>query len=248
MPGKSFDRVADHYDRTRGGERRGGAAAAAIAPWIVGRRVVELGIGTGVVGLGLAGRGHRVCGVDLSEPMLQRAVDRLGPCVARADVDALPFASDSVDTAIFVWVLQLVDEPKRSMAEAARIVRPGGRVIVVSADGDDHSVDEIAAAMAPLLAIRQPNRSREAVRHSAPPDLTLIEEGFTPWNDFEGSATQQVELIEQRSYSSLFDLDDDAWREHVEPVLTALRAMPDPDRMRPRRNRHPLLVWEVTGP
>lgn len=70
---------------------------------------------------------------------------------------------------------------------------------------------------------------------------------FAPWGDFEGTRAEQIELIERRSYSTLFELDAATWDEHVEPVLERLRAMPDPGRARPRRNRHPLLVWDVVS-
>ena len=45
----------------------------------------------------------------------------------------------------------------------------------------------------------------------------------------------------------MFDLDDTTWTAVVEPVLQQLRALPDPDRPRVRRNRHPLLTWSVSA-
>ncbi len=76
--------------------------------------------------------------------------------------------------------------------------------------------------------------------------LTLEHDGFTGWDEFASSVSDQIAGIEQRIYSSMFDIDDATWERVVEPVLTKLRALPDPDRMRQRRNRHPLLVWTVT--
>ena len=58
--------------------------------------------------------------------------------------------------------------------------------------------------------------------------------------------TAEADAIERRIYSSLFDVDDEAWARVVVPVIDALRALPDPDRPRRRRNRHPLLAWTVT--
>ena len=245
MPGQSFDRVADHYDATRGGELRGDHLAEAIAPWVPAGRTVELGVGTGVVALGLTARGHDVVGLDLSAEMMRPAVDRLGPRVAQADIDALPLPDDSVDCAVFVWVLHLVNDAAATMREAARVVRPGGRVIAVSADPDNHPDDEIGAAMGPLMVLRQPARSTAVLRDRAPASYTLEHDGFTPWNEFEDSATAEVELIEKRSYSPLFDIDDEQWRTVVEPVLDRLRALPDPEAPRLRKSRNPLLVWRV---
>jgi ubiquinone/menaquinone biosynthesis C-methylase UbiE len=98
MPGTSFDRVASIYDATRGGERRGESFADALAPWIIGPTVVELGVGTGVIANGLRRHGIDPVGLDLSESMLRLAVDRLGKRVAIAEVDALPLPRACVAT------------------------------------------------------------------------------------------------------------------------------------------------------
>lgn len=240
MPGLSFERVADHYDATRGGTRRGDHVADALASWVVGPRVVEVGIGTGVVAAGLRRHGFAVAGVDLSEAMLRAALDRVGGAVARADADALPVPAAAIDTLYFVWVLHLVDDPVATLREAARVVRPGGRVIAVAARPETHPDDEIGTAMAGLPA---PARSDDSLGDLAPSDLQLDHHGDLPWNDFEGTPAQQIEMIERRSYSSLFDMDDATWANDVQPVIDLLRALPDPDRPRLRRNRHPVYVW-----
>ncbi len=247
VPGRSFDRVAHQYDASRGGERRGGHFAAAIAPWIVGRRVLEAGVGTGTIAQGLRSAGHDIVGVDLSEAMLRPALKRIGPAVAIADADCLPVADDAVDTVVLVWVLQLVDDPAVTLAEAARVVRPGGRVVTVLSFSDDDPADEMATILSGLQAIRVQGRGLDPVLGVAPPTLDLVHSGFTPWQEFPGSPAEQVRSIEARSFSSLFDLDDETWGRVVEPVLDALRSMPDPDAARTRRNRHPLVVWEVRG-
>jgi hypothetical protein len=77
------------------------------------------------------------------------------------------------------------------------------------------------------------------------PGLSLVHQGFTPWDGFPSTVTDEIDHIENRIYSSLFDVDDATWTTVVEPVLGQLRALPDPDRPRDRRNRHPLLVWDV---
>ncbi len=79
-----FDELAEQYDQTRGGEGRGDEYAAdldAVLPR--GRGVVlDVGVGTGVVALGLARRGRAVLGLDVSAPMLARA--RPPRCPSRA--------------------------------------------------------------------------------------------------------------------------------------------------------------------
>jgi ubiquinone/menaquinone biosynthesis C-methylase UbiE len=82
-----FDQLAEHYDETRGGEHRGDEYAADIdAQLPLGEGpILEIGVGTGVVALGLCRRGRDVFGLDLSAPMLARARLRLGPVVVRSD-------------------------------------------------------------------------------------------------------------------------------------------------------------------
>ncbi len=246
MPGTSFDRVAAIYDETRGGERRGDHFADDLAPWIAGPTVVELGVGTGVIANGLRRHGIDVVGFDLSGSMMRAAVDRIGERVAMADVDRLPIADDCVDTAYFVWVLQLVPDPVATLREAARVVRPGGRVIAVLSIGEYSSDDEIAPIFDGLAALRTERLSRSEIVAADLRTMALEHEGFTGWDEFESSVTEQIHGIENRIYSSMFDVDDATWADVVEPVLDQLRTLPDPDRPRLRRNRHPLLVWTIS--
>lgn len=246
MPGTSFDRVAAIYDETRGGQRRGDRFADAIAPWVVGERVIELGVGTGVIAHGLRRHGVDLTGFDLSAAMLRGALGRLGPRVAVADVEQLPLADDSVDTAIFAWVLHLVADIGATLREAARVVRPGGRVVAIVADGEDHPDDEMATIFAGLEPLGSANRRSEAALDAAPAELALEYRGFTAWETFPAVPNEQADLVEQRGYSMLFDVDDATWERVVVPVIERLRSMPDPDQPYDRRNRHPIIVWTVT--
>ncbi len=247
MPGTSFDRVADIYDETRGGQERGDHFADSLAAWIIGPRVIELGIGTGVIAHGLQRHDIDVVGVDLSDAMMRRAVDRVGLRVAVADVDRLPFADSSIDTAYFVWVLHLVHDPAATLAESARVVRPGGRVATITNGSVYDADDEIAPIIDALVPLRQARLDHNAVVASDHPDLELAHEGFTSWKEYETTPSVEADAIENRIYSSLFDVGDEAWQRVVVPVIDALRSLPQPDRPRPRRNRHPLLVWSCSG-
>ena len=246
VPGTWFDRVAEIYDATRGGARRGDHFADDLAPWITGPRVVELGLGTGVIANGLRPHGIEVLGFDLSEAMLRRAVDRIGNRVAVADVDELPIADDAVDTACFVWVLQLVPDPLATLVEAARVVRPGGRVITILSTGEYHPDDEIAPIVDGFSVLRPERLTRSQMVGAEIPGLSLHHDGDTEWDEFPSSVTDQIDGIEKRIYSSMFDVDESTWTSIVEPVLAELRSLPDPDGPRLRRNRHPLVVWDVS--
>jgi len=245
MSGTSFDQVAAIYDQTRGGERRGDHFADALAPWIVGPTVVESGIGTGVIARGLRHHGIDVVGFDLSDAMMRQALGRVGSRVAVADVDRLPLADNCADTAYFVWVLQLVDDPIATLTEAARIVRPGGRVIAILSNSEFDPADEIATIIDGLAPLRAERLGRNQIVEADLSGLSLVHQGQTPWDGFPSTVADEIDHIEHRIYSSLFDVDDATWAAVVEPVLEQLRAIPDPDRPRRRRNRHPLLVWTV---
>ena len=95
--------------------------------------VLELGIGTGV-NLPLYGPEARVTGCDASGEMLAWAVRRCtGACVGltQADVQCLPFAADSFDAVAASLVFCSVTDPVQGLAEVQRVLRPGGRLVLL---------------------------------------------------------------------------------------------------------------------
>ena len=81
-----------------------------------------------------AGPGGLALGVDISEPMLARAVRaESGPQVGflRADAQRLPLRDDTVDAVVTIAVLHLIPDPVAALSEIARVVRPGGRLAVM---------------------------------------------------------------------------------------------------------------------
>lgn len=146
-----YDDEATAYDRTRGGVPRAQAAAGALNGLLTaGGVVLDLAVGTGIVAGELVRLGHRVIGLDLSSGMLERAARRLPGRVLRADATALPIASGSVDAVTAVWLLHLLDDPEPVVAEAARVLRPGGLLLT--------TVDKNAAMR---VAEGAPPRARE---------------------------------------------------------------------------------------
>ncbi len=98
--------------------------------------VVDVGTGTGFVAAGLASRVERVVGVDSSPAMLDRArrnldsLDISNVDLVEGDIFALPLAGESVDAAFANMVLHHAEAPAAMLAEMARVVRPGGAVVV----------------------------------------------------------------------------------------------------------------------
>ena len=94
-------------------------------------RALDAACGTGRYSRYLAERGHRVIGVDRSPAMLAKAREKLpGSEFREGDLEALPLASASVDLAVCALALVHLPEVGHAIAELARVVRPGGRVII----------------------------------------------------------------------------------------------------------------------
>jgi len=91
------------------------------------------GIGTGL-DLPLAATMHRYVGLDLSEAMLTRARPRaegLNVELVQGDSHRLPFADASFDAVVLHLIVAVVPDPARALAEAARVTRPGGTLLVL---------------------------------------------------------------------------------------------------------------------
>jgi SAM-dependent methyltransferase len=104
------------------------AAVVAAQP----RRILEVGCGWGALA-DWVGRetGAEVVAVDLSPRMVELA--REGGVEAQVgDVQELPFADDEFDVAIAAWMLYHVPDLDRGIAELARVLRPGGRLVVAT--------------------------------------------------------------------------------------------------------------------
>jgi ubiquinone/menaquinone biosynthesis C-methylase UbiE len=92
-----------------------------------GLGTIEIGCGEGRVGRDLAARGHRVVGIDSSLTLLQHASTASAETsYALADGAALPFADGCFDLAVAYNSLQVVADMQGTVAEATRVLRPGG--------------------------------------------------------------------------------------------------------------------------
>ncbi|BBY05858.1 methyltransferase domain-containing protein [Mycobacterium noviomagense] len=128
------------WDRTQAVMRRLLVAWQQPTEWLnipQGGIVLDVGCGPGNVTASLAhatGPGGLALGVDVSEPMLARAVQaQAGPQVGfmRADAQRLPLRDETVDAVVSIAVLMLIPDPVAALAEMARVLRPGGRLAVM---------------------------------------------------------------------------------------------------------------------
>ncbi|HZR22439.1 MAG TPA: metalloregulator ArsR/SmtB family transcription factor [Vicinamibacterales bacterium] len=130
-----FSSSAGQWDRLRDelfGDR---FHLSALAAFSSGAVVADLGCGTGQVSAALAPFAERVIAVDGSTAMLHAAKDRLRQFsnvdLRRGDLEALPIDDARVDAAMLTLVLHHIPEPLSAIGEAVRILKPGGRLIVV---------------------------------------------------------------------------------------------------------------------
>ncbi|MEN3360563.1 MAG: hypothetical protein V7637_4545 [Mycobacteriales bacterium] len=250
----AFDRVAHKYDRTRGGTERGVAAAAVMLPMLpAGGTVLEIGVGTGVVATALTGQGRDVVGVDLSLPMLRQAHERLPGRVVAGDATRLPVASGSVSAAVFVHVLHVVGDIAGTLAEAARVLRPGGRV-VASAHPDDRGeptdVGDILNGLADEFGlIRRAEATRAAGVTATARDcgLVLAERVAYQPSHLPLTPAEAAEGLRTRSWSWIWRVDEAEFARRAEPALVALGALPDQDRPRSSGVQLPVLAFELAG-
>lgn len=109
-----------------------GAVLAALAPK-PGQRLLDVGCGAGLFAQLAAGSGAVVCGIDASKAMLDIAADRVpAGDFRKGDLETLPYRDSSFDVVTGFNAFQFAANPSRALAEAARVVRPGGAVVVVT--------------------------------------------------------------------------------------------------------------------
>ena len=139
-----FDRIAPRYDRlnramTVGLDGRWRRAAAAAADLAAGDRALDCCTGTGDLAFELADRvtpSGAVVGVDFAAEMLARAREKGEARHSRVefrqgDALELPFADDAFDAATVAFGIRNVNDLDRGISEMARVVRPGGRVVIL---------------------------------------------------------------------------------------------------------------------
>ena len=151
--GLLFDGVADDYDRARPSypDELVDRACAGLAP---GSRVLEVGCGTGKLTVALAARGFRIDAVDPGQNLLRVARERVSSDAVRfhhgrfEDVDLPAGAFEALFSATaFHWV-----DPDVGWAKAARVLRPGGTLALLTHVGGSH-VDLQDALLAAWRAV-----------------------------------------------------------------------------------------------
>jgi len=118
-----------------------------------GEAVLDIGSGPGLLATEMAqavGPTGRVCGIDVSDSMLALARSRTVPAGSapveyrHGGVDAVPYPDGSFDVVVSTQVLEYIADIPAALAEALRVLRPGGRLLILDTDWDSivwHSTD-----------------------------------------------------------------------------------------------------------
>jgi SAM-dependent methyltransferase len=131
-----FDTAADHYDKTRAvSDETMDRTISLLSSELRDRgTVLEVGVGTGLLALRLHEAGIPVSGLDLSAPMLAKLVEKAGGAppfpLVLGDATTMPFADRAFGAAYLRWVLHLIPGWRAALAEMARVVHPGGVLLL----------------------------------------------------------------------------------------------------------------------
>ena len=135
---QAYDRWAPVYDLVFGGVFSKGRRAAILATNSIGGRVLEVGVGTGI-SLPQYASHLRIFGTDISEAMLRKAKARVPDLrlknvegLAVMDAEKLEFPDGSFDVVMAQYVVTAVPNPEAALDEFARVLRPGGELILLS--------------------------------------------------------------------------------------------------------------------
>jgi SAM-dependent methyltransferase len=231
-----YDAEAARYDATRGGEPRAAAAADAVLGLVPpgARTLLDLACGTGIVTRRLTRPGLRPHGVDRAAGMLRAAAPRLGGAggaVVQGDVHRLPFRDAAFDAVTAVWLLHLLDDAAPVVAEAARLLRPGGVLVTTVDKGAAHLMGS------DICALVEPYRTRGPADAAARVTALAAAHGLRPSGEarFTGHgqgrtpATLAADVRAGRIYAR-----------GGEDLARALEALPDQERPRPEPRFHVL--------
>ncbi|HET7848511.1 MAG TPA: methyltransferase domain-containing protein [Pseudolabrys sp.] len=140
---RAYARWAPVYDLVFGAVFDRGRRASIEAAERIGGRILEVGVGTGLSLPDYSPR-NRLVGIDLSEPMLRKAYGRVAALslrnvetLALMDAQRLAFPDESFDVVVAQYVITAVPDPEAALDEFARVIRPGGEIVLVNHVGAD---------------------------------------------------------------------------------------------------------------
>jgi len=222
MPGRlSFDRIAPIYDETRSLAPRAMARVLAVlVDELHGKRVLEIGVGTGRYAVPLQKSGIRVVGVDISRKMVEIGLAKGLRDVIFADAARLPFASGTFDVATTNHVLHLIPDWRDVLREIARVTRETYFTVIERSD----RVDMIKREYDALVKGAGYDWSHPGLHEKDLPGL-LTPDFIMPVGPFRETllADSTLDELDRRTYSSQWDVPEEIHRMAMEPLRAKWR-------------------------
>lgn len=205
----AYARWAPIYDAVCGPVMVKGRRAAASAARAVGGKILEVGVGTGL-SFDDYDASTEITGIDLCAPMLEKARAKMASgrypyvkAVHQMDAHSMTFADATFDCVVAQFVITLVANPEQVLSECHRVVKPGGRIILVnhlySERGVAAAVERWAAKKTRGLGLRPEFPfARLQAWAAANKDATLVERrkvapfGIYTLVSFERTAARQA--------------------------------------------------------
>ena len=138
---EAYGRWAPVYDLVFGPVFKRGRQTAVVAAERIGGKILEVGVGTGL-SLDSYSRTNRITGIDISEPMLDKARERVKKlrlshvqAIEVMDAEDLTYETASFDVVVAQYVVTAIPNPEKALDEFARVTRPGGEIIITTRVG-----------------------------------------------------------------------------------------------------------------
>lgn len=229
----SFDSVAQVYDKTRGPPKQVMKQLVKVLTDELKRyeTVLDVGVGTGRFAKPLQDSELEVVGVDIAKKMIDKAVERGVKNLLRGDACFLPFKDHSFDAVVCVHLLHLISEWKTAMREICRVTR---RIMVttlyVKKDPVQEAYDRLLKGYG--YESRRLGKGERELKDLVKPSKSVFAASF------ESRADERLACLDQRTYSSQWEIPEDVNRKVVQELRRKFSGRVFPQEMR-------ILVWNI---
>lgn len=245
-----YSRQAQRYDQTRSASPSVLAELREALNGAPGKRLADIGGGTGNYALALQGEGWSPVVIDRSTAMLARASAK-GLHTVEADAQRLPFGDGTFDAAMMISMLHHVEDRAAALAEAKRILRPRGRLVLMGFTGEDAAtlwILDYFPSSRPWMKATHPPRSA----FLAPlPGATLTTFQFRDMDDASLAALsadpERVLVAAQTGQTSFFERMQRDHPAELEAGLARLRKDIAAGRAPRRAGTASVLSWTKPG-
>ena len=219
----NFDRAAEFYDSTRGFPPGEDVAAAALIAQTGGltnqSRVLEIGVGTGRIGVPLSAHSGHYTGFDISAAMMGKIASKAGGervHLTQADATRLPFADATFDVAVSVHIFHLIPNWQQALRETARVLKLEGVLLNCFNHPAGESADHLKQMRAIWREALQGQKSHELVGVPLSKRETfLVDSGWQQVGERQSHRYQIIETVadeldrkRRRVSSSTWQVDD----------------------------------------